>query len=429
GVPLKNIKILYFSFQRILRVTTFFIAFWIILVSNYPEDLALFIFPSYHGSSFIFGLIFYRIIFQIDNINKIIAFILLSGLVISSDTQIVYTFYIPFLLTSIFLKSALPEKLYIKVFIYFVVSFVVGSFFLKLLGSINIFSVPSIPVWKEIKMNIFQLKILENIRNITPVVKVYFMELYSDKILFFYLLIVSVPLNLYYAFKKTEVKTELRFFSLYVLLVLFVSIFTQMFFGIWGGARYVWAIYFFPYVSILIYFGNSLSRMLTNGNYRKVEGMRKYVFLLSKDRIRSQLILFGIVIIFLVLFIFMYLIKGRVELTVSQPYPPFVSCLDELKKKYDLTYGISDYWNAKHVSYLSKEKLFVNQVFVNLEKYNWINNRDWYKRDKENQSIHYHFILPERLDINRIKEKFGSDYKTEICEGREVFVFEKGFYY
>jgi hypothetical protein len=76
---------------------------------------------------------------------------------------------------------------------------------------------------------------------------------------------------------------------------------------------------------------------------------------------------------------------------------------------------------------LSHEQLIVNQVFTNLGKYNWIHNRDWYNKDKEGEKIIYNFVIPERLDKAQIPKRFGTPMVTEQCEGKEIYIYEKGF--
>lgn len=418
----------YFSFIRILRATSLFMTLWLALISRYPEDLGLFIFPSYHGGSFLLGLVLYLLIFKISDKKKVFLFIFLSTFAILSDKQIIYSFFIPFIMAGFVLRASSNENYSLKSFLYLLTSLLLSSLILKILLALNIFAIPTIPIWKEIKLNILELKAIQNIKETYPIVKLFFVDFYLDKPLLFILFCVSIPLNVYNSLKISKNKFEIRFFSLYVLFVYFSLIFSQMFFGVWGGARYVWGIYFFPYVSLCTYFGNKISQMLSDRNFRKISGLRKYIYLVSKDKFRSSLVFILISLIFVFLIAALYTFKGTSEITVNTPYPVFVNCLDSLKRKYNLSYGLSDYWNAKHLRYLSKEKLILNQVYLNLDKYNWIHNNQWYEKDLEgNSPIRYNFIITERLDPNDVIKKIGKPTIVEKCEGKEVYIYQEGF--
>ncbi len=419
----------YFSFARIAKAVTLSFALWVALISRYPEDIALFLLPSYHASSILFALLLYSLLFKTNTRRGILLFVIVSTLAIISDKQIIYTFYLPFLLASFTLRTSTMEKYYLKTIIYFVLSFLFATFILNLLSVIEIFQIPSIPVWTELKKNIFQMKGIENINKIFPEVVQFFQDFYTDKLIFFLLFLISIGLNLYYSFQFSKAKFGIRLFSRFVLFLYFFSLFSQMFFGVWGGFRYVWGLYLFPYLSVLFYTGNLLSKMLIDRNFSRVGAIRRYLFILSRNNTRSQVFFFTTVSIFVGLIVILYFINGTSKITINNPYPPFVSCLDGLQKKYNLHYGLSDYWNAKHIRYLAHDSLIVNQVFTNLEKYDWIHNRDWYTKDKHGNPITYNFIILERLDQEIIAKRFGIPTIREECEGKKILIYEKGFSY
>ncbi len=417
----------YFSLERIIKAVTLCFALWFALLSRYPEDIALFLFPSYHASSILLSIILYSMLFQTTTKKRIALFLIVSTLAIASDKQIVYTFYLPFFFASFSLRGSSMEKYYLKGFIYFIISLLFSGAIFKLLSILEIFQIPNIPIYIEIKKNILQMKVIENINQSTPEFVQFLQDFYSDKFPFFLLLIVSVALNAYYSFKVSDAKFGVRLFSRFVLLVYFFSIFSQVFFGIWGGFRYVWGLYFFPYVSILFYLGNGLSKMLIDRNFRRVGAFRRSLFLLSRNKIRSQVFFFVTVFLFIGLIGLLLLTNRSGHIALNNPYPPFVSCLDKIQTNYSLNYGLSDYWNAKHIRYLSQTGLSVNQVFSNLERYDWIHNRDWYNKNKEGKPILYNFIIPERLDVILVQKKFGNPTSIEKCESKEIFIYEKGF--
>ena len=71
----------------------------------------------------------------------------------------------------------------------------------------------------------------------------------------------------------------------------------------------------------------------------------------------------------------------------------------------------------------------MNQVFANLERYDWVHNREWYEKDRYGNPIQYNFIIPERLDRMKIETRFGKPNLIEECEGKEIFIYERGFHY
>lgn len=422
-----SLSLEFFSFSRIIKGVTLCIPLWLILISNYPEDIALFLFPSYHSGSILISIFLFFLSFKLFNRVNVFTFILISTLALASDKQLIYNFFFPFLFSLITIKDYRLEKKYLKVFIYFIFGLAFSSATLKILSHYNIFQIPTIPIYSEIKKILFQFKIIENVKIAMPEIIQFFKELYLDKLPLFILFLLGTALNIYYSFTVSIKNKVLVLYSRYVLFLYLFSILSQAFFGIWSGFRYVWGIYVFPFVSILFYTTDLLNRMLADRNFRRVSSFRGYLFLLSKNRIKSQAIFFALILILALLNIFYVKLKLKDNYVVNNPYPPFISCLDDLQRKYNLQNGISDYWNAKHIRYMSQTHLTVNQVFSNLEKYDWIHNRDWYRHDSEGKNLHYKFIIPERLDTNLIRKKMGNPTIIERCEGREVYIYIEGF--
>ena len=271
------------------------------------------------------------------------------------------------------------------------------------------------------------MKVIANTKHILPELQLFFYDYYLKKLILFLTLLISVGLNIYYSIEKFESRIDIRLFSRFVLLIYFFSILSQMFFGVWGGFRYLWALFFFPYFSIFYYAWNYQKRILTDQGLSAVRAWQRLYVLEGIDQ--SSFLGFRYIISFILICIAWFFLfqKESIKIEYNNPYPPFVSCLDSLKLKYNLTNGISDYWNAKHIRYLSHEQLIVNQVFTNLGKYNWIHNRDWYNKDKEGEKIIYNFVIPERLDKAQIPKRFGTPMVTEQCEGKEIYIYEKGF--
>jgi hypothetical protein len=110
-------------------------------------------------------------------------------------------------------------------------------------------------------------------------------------------------------------------------------------------------------------------------------------------------------------------------------YPDFVRCIDEHTARYQIQYGISEYWEAKHLSLLSKRDVFVvqaKQLYHNsLFPQYWINIIAWYKHDFE-------FIITRTvqdgslvLEPEFVKRRFGSPSGSFLCDEKTVLVYNR----
>jgi hypothetical protein len=104
-------------------------------------------------------------------------------------------------------------------------------------------------------------------------------------------------------------------------------------------------------------------------------------------------------------------------------YPPLVSCLDSEASARNLSYGISNYWQAKFVSVLSRTDLLVVQVTPELGPYYWINNKAWYDHEFEFMIIDETAKGWHRLDRAAIVARFGKPAETFRCDTSEVLVY------
>lgn len=97
------------------------------------------------------------------------------------------------------------------------------------------------------------MKAIANTKHILPELRLFFYDYFSKT--YFISNISNIIRVKYLLFdKKFESRIDIRLFSRFVLLIYFFSILSQMFFGVWGGFRYLWAL-FFPYFSIFITHG------------------------------------------------------------------------------------------------------------------------------------------------------------------------------
>lgn len=119
--------------------------------------------------------------------------------------------------------------------------------------------------------------------------------------------------------------------------------------------------------------------------------------------------------------------QNLVRLDLQQwklPYPDYVRHVDYYAAKYQLKYGLSDYWNAKYISAFSRRGLRVNQVTEDIQPQPWINNGNWY-RTVYGEPVHYDFVITERLNEERMIERWGDPQERINCQGRILFIYKE----
>ncbi|HZI08855.1 MAG TPA: hypothetical protein VE153_00625, partial [Myxococcus sp.] len=106
----------------------------------------------------------------------------------------------------------------------------------------------------------------------------------------------------------------------------------------------------------------------------------------------------------------------------SGHYPPLVECLDTLRARHGLEWGVAGYWTAKSVTMFSRTGLRVHQVSAEGGVNHWISNLDWYL-DRRGEGSDYTFILPQGLDVAALQARFGPPRETLQCDEHEVLVY------
>jgi hypothetical protein len=99
-----------------------------------------------------------------------------------------------------------------------------------------------------------------------------------------------------------------------------------------------------------------------------------------------------------------------------------ISCLDSYSERYSLKRGLSDYWNAKRITLLSRKGLILNQVDRELKPYHWISNIEWFISDDLEPVT---FIITDRLDTALILSRFGAPAASFQCAGTTTFVYNR----
>lgn len=110
-------------------------------------------------------------------------------------------------------------------------------------------------------------------------------------------------------------------------------------------------------------------------------------------------------------------------------YPADVQCFDDHTARHQVRYGISEYWDAKRLSLLSKRGLHVvqaKQLYNNsLFPQHWINNIAWYRHD-------FSFIITQIaqdtslvLEPEYVIRRFGAPAASFTCAGKTALVYNR----
>ncbi len=88
-------------------------------------------------------------------------------------------------------------------------------------------------------------------------------------------------------------------------------------------------------------------------------------------------------------------------------YPEYIKDIDELCIKYNMKFGLADFWEARRITMLSKQGVRVYQTYKDLCPYFHTVNKNWYYRtnDKQQSPPVFQFVLPDRLIDSLVYQK------------------------
>jgi hypothetical protein len=108
-------------------------------------------------------------------------------------------------------------------------------------------------------------------------------------------------------------------------------------------------------------------------------------------------------------------------------YPSFIKCIDDNTTKLGITYGVSNYWQARPITLLSQKGTKVVAVNSDLTPFYWETNLDWFSIEPEfiivDQSIPISDAM--RIDDNRLISLYGVPDTTFRCEESQVLVYNR----
>jgi hypothetical protein len=194
-------------------------------------------------------------------------------------------------------------------------------------------------------------------------------------------------------------------------------------------ALFIYNIYSF-FLPILTgsYLGYDCIRYNINVYITSLVALPFLIYLVSNKK--TSFILSLITWLVLVFFILLNIKTIKTPTQLSNFYPAKTQVIDELKDKYKLKNGISNYWYAKSNTMQSKNKVRIYSVHSNLAKYEHVTNYRWYYETADKKIPVFNFILINGDDeINSIKKIFPI-YKLIEKRGVKLcitpdFIFEK----
>lgn len=432
----KNIKIIKYEIYFI-----YYIYFLISIVFLISGKIFYFFSPTHHGSLYCFGLylVSHRTGDKKSSVNYYLYGIgVLFGL---SDILIILQVFIPILLFEIFSTFENRHQEWKKLFIYYFKLFLailLGRVVLMILQKNHLILIPDIPFFKTFLTIIRSGLLLENIK------KTFFDFFVEAKELYFYYIILSLFIGISILLSKKVLKKLPQSKNLlisFIISTLILFLF-QGSFGLWIGYRYMWFYYLFPlvYLSLEIYYKLSfLTKEKSSTKFIKI--FQLTIQMKSIPAICALVIFFvlsleGIYLRESITKILSFYIQNNSsiqknnisflypELSNLKLKPDLIKCMDSLQEKYDLQYGISDYWLSKYITYFSKYSIRTTQVTESLEIYNWINHPNPIAKE-----IGYTFIIPNNLNSSLIKERLGLPERIEKCVSKEIWIYTLTFSY
>jgi hypothetical protein len=107
-------------------------------------------------------------------------------------------------------------------------------------------------------------------------------------------------------------------------------------------------------------------------------------------------------------------------------YPEKVKCIDDFSQKYNLKYGIAEYWDAKQITMLSKQNIRVYTVFDNLGAWYHVTNQNWFYKNGKGKYANpvFTFVLPEKINKEDLIKNLGIPMDTLYCaNGTKIYLY------
>lgn len=365
--------------------------------------------PSFHGGAFVAGLILLMSTFSQSMYKHPMLYyssiFLITFFSAVSDLIFIVQFIIPLIITAICFYPFLPiskrQLLFTNAIL--ILSTLIGRFFISTLITKRIITV--------IKPNLYYNQSWQDIMNSLTLFGHDIFNILLQNPGFLVIQVIYIVLTFHFIYSRVKQKSNplpaLTIWHIFTLISIAFTITPPILTGLWMSQteiRYIIPFFLFPAWTVAAY---AISFSILH---------------------KKKAIVFtnALIITYAILNIFSDLTKIR-PTDFTLPYPAKVKYIDSIARKHNLTHGFSDYWNAKYLTFHSKEDIRINQLHNSLIPYFWINNRDWYWKTPKGQGkekIHYRFIITNRLNKALIIKHCGNPSIIEKNEGLEIFIYK-----
>lgn len=364
---------------------------------------------SHHFGSFLVGLAFIYLLLKIIESEKLkagygLSLVVLISLIVMSDKIFLLQFVAPSI-AALFVLAVVKRLTWVallRIIILFAIGIAVGLFLYQLVMK-HITAYPVNYGWENIK------------KNMTPFLSIFsrtFQSNYYYTIIFILFYIICLFLITTYLWRLLSKRT---FFAIYSLDRLFVVIFVL--FSLCGISfvvvssslgmmhRFVIPIFILPicFIPMII------------------------AFVIKTKRHKLNFAKLSCISMFIMLFSYTVLQASEFEFK-SDYYPKYIQCFDNFVIETESKRGISEYWQSKKVTMLSKQGATVAQTNDVFDPYLWISTTEWY-------ADRYDFVVVATRDENEINgfrsrmvNIIGQEpSQTYSCSPLVIFYFDQGF--
>jgi hypothetical protein len=103
---------------------------------------------------------------------------------------------------------------------------------------------------------------------------------------------------------------------------------------------------------------------------------------------------------------------------------PLAACLERAQ----LRQGLADYWNSRSPTASSGWTIQIDQITSDGRVYFWGNNKQWYDHSfaDPTRAPDYNFIVATRLDVDKLRARFGEPQSHLRCGSDDVWIYPDG---
>jgi hypothetical protein len=103
---------------------------------------------------------------------------------------------------------------------------------------------------------------------------------------------------------------------------------------------------------------------------------------------------------------------------------PLATCLERAQ----LRQGLADYWNSRSPTASNDWTVQIDQITSDGQVYFWGNNKQWYDHSfaDPTRAPDYNFIVTTRLDVDKLRARFGEPLSHLRCGDDDVWIYPDG---